>query len=91
VKVAILFLRAMLIYQVEIKGTVQRDGSGLKVLTNEKKGGLTLVLFKRSHFKLFTLKLSSKSVQSSSCERPKTAQRTLFLSFEINNFFQIAV
>jgi hypothetical protein len=33
-------------YQVEIKGTVQRDGSGLKVLTNEKRGGLTLVLSK---------------------------------------------
>jgi hypothetical protein len=62
---------------------------GLKVLTNEKKGGLEVVAFDRSLFKLFTLRLSDKLVQAPSSERPKTTQRTLFLSFEINNCLQI--
>jgi hypothetical protein len=57
----------------------------LKVLTNEKRGGLTIVLFDRSTFRLFTVQFSNKSIQSSSCERPKTAQRTLFLLFESNS------
>jgi hypothetical protein len=51
------------------------------LLTNEKRGGLTAVSFDRSPVKLFSLKFSNKYVQSSSCERPKTAQRTLFLLF----------
>ncbi len=51
----------------------------LKVLTNEKRGGLKVVPFDKSPFKLFTQKFVNKSVQSSSCERPKTAQRILFL------------
>jgi hypothetical protein len=55
----------------------------LKVLTNEKKGGLKVVSFNRSRFKLFTLRFSNKSVQAPSCEGPKTAQRSLILSFEI--------
>ncbi len=59
--------------------------------TSEKKSGTTVILFERSRFQLFSLKYSNKSVQSSSCERPKTAQQTLFLSFEINNCFPIAV
>ncbi len=42
-------------------------------------------------FKLFTLKFSKESVQTPSCDRPKTAQRILFLSFEINNYFPITV
>ena len=63
----------------------------LKVLTNEKRGGLKVVAFDRSPFKLFSLKFSTKSVQAPSCERPKTTQRTLFLSFEIKNCFPIAV
>jgi hypothetical protein len=37
----------------------------LKVLTNEKRGGLRIVLF-------------DKSVQAPSCERHKTTQQTLF-------------
>jgi hypothetical protein len=61
----------------------------LKVLTNEKKGGLEVVAFDRSPFKLFRLRFSDKSVQAPSSERPKTTQRTLFLSFEINNCLQI--
>jgi hypothetical protein len=36
------------------------------------------------------LKFSKESVQTLSGERPKTAQRTLFLSFEINNCLQIS-
>jgi hypothetical protein len=32
----------------------------LKVLTNEKRGGLRVVLFDRSPFKLFSLKFSLK-------------------------------
>jgi hypothetical protein len=55
-----------------------------KVVTNEKKGGLEVVAFDRSPFKLFTLRFSNKLVQAPSSERPKTTQRTLFLSFEIN-------
>jgi hypothetical protein len=50
----------------------------LKVLTNEKRGGLKVVAFDRSPFKLFSLKFSTKSVQTPSCERHKTAPRTLF-------------
>jgi hypothetical protein len=45
----------------------------LKVMTNEKRGGLNLVLFDWSCFKLFTLKFSKESVQAPSYERPKTA------------------
>ncbi len=63
----------------------------LKVLTNEKRGGFILVPFDWSRFRLFKLKFSIESVQTPSCERPKTAQRTLFLSFEINNCFPITV
>jgi hypothetical protein len=37
--------------------------------------------------KLLTLKFSKESEQTPSHERPKPAQRTLFLSFEINNCF----
>ncbi len=44
-----------------------------------------MVAFDRSPVKLFTLRFSNKSVQAPSCERPKTSQWTLFLSFEINN------
>ncbi len=48
------------------------------VLTNEKKGGLTVLLFDKID-KLFMLTFPNKSVQSSSsCKRPETAQRTLF-------------
>ena len=36
----------------------------LKVLTNEKRGGLKVVEFDRSPFKLFTLKFSNKLVQA---------------------------
>jgi hypothetical protein len=44
------------------------------------------MLFDRTRFKLFTQIFSNKSVQSSSCERPKTAQRTLFLLFFADTF-----
>jgi hypothetical protein len=58
----------------------------LKVfLTDEKRGELTVVLFDRGLFQLFTLKFSYKPVRSSSCKRPKTAQRTLFLLFANKN------
>ena len=48
----------------------------LKVLTNEKRGGLTVVSLDRSRFKLILRKFSNKSVQAPSCERHKTTQRT---------------
>ncbi len=54
----------------------------LKVLTNERRCGFNLVSCDWSRLKLFTLKFSKESVQTSSCERPKTSQRTLCLSFE---------
>ncbi len=63
----------------------------LKVLANEKRGGLRLVLFDRSSFKLFSLKFSSKMVQAPSCERPKTTQRTVFLLFANNYWFPITL
>jgi hypothetical protein len=63
----------------------------LKVLTNEKRGGLKVATFDWSRFKLFSLKFSAKSVKALSCERLKTTQRTLFLSFEIKNCFPITV
>ncbi len=61
----------------------------LKVLSSEKRGGLNLVTFNWSPFKLFTLKFSKESVQTLSGERPKTAQRTLFLLFERNKCLPI--
>ena len=67
------------------------DPPALKVLTNEKRGGLKVATFGRSPFKLFSLKFSAKSVQALSCERLKTTQRTLFLSFDIKNCFPIVV
>jgi hypothetical protein len=62
----------------------------LKVLTNEIRGGLRVVLFDRSPFKLFSRKFSYKSVQAPSCESPKATQRTLFLLFANNNWFPIS-
>jgi hypothetical protein len=50
-----------------------------------------VVAFDRSPFKVFLLRFSKKSVQAPSCKRPKTTQQTLFLSFEINNWFPITV
>jgi hypothetical protein len=47
--------------------------------TNEKRGGLTVILF------------SNKYVQSSSCDRYETAQRTLFLLFANNNCLPITL
>ncbi len=67
-------------------------GSNWPINTERKQaGGLNLVSFHRSRWKLFTLKFSKESVLTPYCERPKTAQRTLFLSFEINNCFPITV
>jgi hypothetical protein len=45
----------------------------LKVLTNEKRGGLKVAAFNRSPFMLFTLRFSNKSVHAPSCESPRTA------------------
>ena len=59
----------------------------LKVLTNEKREGLTVVSFDRSGFMLFSLWFSNKSIHAPSCERHKTAQQTLFLLFANNNCF----
>jgi hypothetical protein len=50
-----------------------------------------VVAFDRPSFKLFTLRFSNKSVQAPSCERPRTAPRTLFLLFANNNCCQIGV
>ncbi len=60
-------------------------------LANEKRGVLAVVSFDRSRFKLFSRKFSNKCVLAPSCERLKTAPRTLFLSFESNNCFPITV
>jgi hypothetical protein len=63
----------------------------LKVLVNEKRGGLKVVALDKSPYKLFMLKFSKESVKAPSCKRPKTTQRTPFLSFEINNWLPITV
>ena len=76
---------------VFFQGEDESPVSDLKVLSNGKRGGLKVVAFDKTPFKLFTLRLSTKSVQAPSCKRPKTTQRTLFLSFEINNCFPIMV
>jgi hypothetical protein len=39
--------------------------------------------------KVFSLRFLKKSVQAPSCKRHKTTQRTLFLSFEINNWYSV--
>ncbi len=41
--------------------------------------------------KLFSLRVSAKSLQALSCESLKTTPRTMFLSFGIKNCFPIAV
>ncbi len=46
-----------------------------------------MVSFERSRFKLFSRKFSNKFVLAPSNERPKTALRTLLLSFETIIFF----
>jgi hypothetical protein len=46
-----------------------------------EKRGLTVVSFDRSGFVLFSLWFSNKLIQAPSCERHKTAQRTLLLLF----------
>jgi hypothetical protein len=56
-----------------------------------KRGGFKVIAFDKSPFKLFTLKFLTKSLKALSCKRPKTIQRTLFLSFEINNCFPLTV
>ncbi len=48
----------------------------LKVLTNEKRGGLRVISFEWPPFKLLSRKFSKDSVQAPSCERHKTTQRT---------------
>ncbi len=56
----------------------------LKVLTNEKRGGLRVISFDRPPFKLLLRKFSKASVQAPSCEKQKATQRTLFLLFANN-------
>ncbi len=69
--------------------TTPQPNTRLKVLANLKRGGLAMLSFDRSPFKLSSLKFSDKSAQAPSCERPKTTQRTLFLLFANINCFQI--
>ncbi len=66
-------------------------GGGRSVFTNEKRGVFTLVSFVRSRFKLYSRKFSKKLVQAPSCERHKTALRTLFLLSANYNCFPITL
>jgi hypothetical protein len=50
----------------------QEVRSTLKVLTNEKRGGLKVIAFARSSFTPFSWRFSNKLVQAQSCKRPKT-------------------
>jgi hypothetical protein len=49
-------------FLITFKLVNRQDKSRLKVLTNEKSGGLKVVAFDRSPFKILTLRFSSKSV-----------------------------
>ncbi len=51
---------------------------GLKVLTNEKRGGLKVVAFDRSDFKLFTLRFSNKSFKPHPLRGLKQHSETCF-------------
>jgi hypothetical protein len=61
------------------------------VLTNEKRGGLSVVSFDRTGFKLYSRKFSNKLMQAPPGERVKTAPRTLFLLFANYNCFPITL
>ncbi len=50
-----------------------------------------MVSFDRSCFKLSSRKFPNKLLHALSCERPKTAPRTLFLLYTNNNYFPITV
>ncbi len=65
--------------------------SSLKVLTNEKRGGLRVISFDRSPLKIISRKFSKESVLAPSCERHKTTQRTLFQLFANNSWFPIVL
>jgi hypothetical protein len=54
---------------------------GCKVLPNEKGGRFKVVSLDRSPFKLLTIRFSNKLVQAPSCDRHKTTQRSLFLTY----------
>ncbi len=73
------------------RSIIKNITTSLKVLTNEKRGGLKVLAFDRSPFKLFSPRFSAKSVQTPSFERLKTTQRILVLLFAIKNCFPIAV
>ncbi len=75
------------LYWLKICKLRETSCCALKVLTNEKRGGLAMVSFDRSGFHLFSLWFSNKLMQAQSCGRHKTAQRTLFLLFANNNCF----
>jgi hypothetical protein len=59
--------------ELEYQRMIDKLNNTLKVLTNEKRGGLKVIAFDKSPFNVFRLKFSNESIQSSSCERPKTA------------------
>ncbi len=68
----------------------------LKVLTNEKRGGLRVVSFDRSPFKLLSLKFSNKSANRCRPHPARglklhTTQWTLFLLYANNNYFFITL
>ncbi len=87
------YIRTYFVYNSQLSSKMYRKGNcnncrnllttevKLKVLTNEKRDGLAVVSFDRSRFKLYSPKFSNKLVQAPSCERHKTAPRTLFLLF----------
>ena len=60
------------IFQTDTLENCALSSSSLKVSTNEKRGGLKVVAFDRSHFKLFSLRFSKKSVEAPSFRRSKT-------------------
>ncbi len=66
-------------------------GCPFKGIDQWERDGLSVVLFDRSHFKLFSGKFSNKLVQGPSYKRHKIAPRTLFLLFANYNCFPITL
>jgi hypothetical protein len=67
-----------------ISGAFRKIIPRLKVLTNDKRGGVRVTSFDRPPFKLLSRKFSKDSVQAPSCERHKTLSEHLILLFAIN-------
>jgi hypothetical protein len=82
--------RKKVIRYLQIKSVVLlflRNGN-LKVLTNDKRGGLNFGIIRLVSLYDLQAEIFKRICAYPIRERPKTGQGTLFLSFQINNCFQ---